>query len=112
MGKKLMEDLKDKGPKDFGEFLTELDLNKRQVDEYVDKTQKELVSYMLAYQTHLDNVRIVVEELKNYQTELGDIRQAKIVLEHWRQFNKFLDENPDYKQEWDTLCMAMRLQES
>lgn len=99
-------------PKDFNEFLKEIDLGKRHVDEYIDKTQKELVAYMLAYQSHLDNVRMIIQELKNYQTELGDIRQAKIVLEHWKQFNKFLEENPDYKEEWDILCMAMRLQES
>ena len=48
------------------------------------------------------------------QSRLNDIPavwEAMQIKNHWETFNKHLEENPTIKEEWDSLCMAIKLTE-
>ena len=98
--------------KDFDKFIQGINLRKYPTNEFVGKTNHELLMFIQKQQEIMEEIRTVFGVLQDYSTTMGDIRQARVVLEHWKRFNEFLDKNPDYKEEWDALCMAMRLQES
>ncbi len=96
---------------DFNKFVNDIDLRKYPTNFFVGKTNAELLTFIQKQQEVLEDVKAVMAIIQDYAT-MAEVRQAKIVLEHWKQFNEFLEKNPDYKEEWDALCMAMRLQES
>ncbi len=98
--------------RDFKKFIKEIDISQKPADFFIGKTNHELLMFIREQQDVLDKINVAFEVIQNYSTTVGDVRQAKVVLDHWKRFNEFLDANPDYKQEWETLCMAMRLQES
>jgi len=37
--------------------------------------------------------------------------RADNIIKHWNVFNDYLDANEDFREEWDALCMAMKLKE-
>ena len=48
-------------------------------------------------------------QIMDDEVGLGTIFDARQIKQHWEQLNKFLEENPDIKEQWDAIMCAMRL---
>ncbi len=110
MGKELE---KSEEEETFDLFIKELrnfDLRKKPSNHFKDMTRTELLMYIQNQHDELRKISDLLIELKWY-ADLFEIRSAKSIMKHWETFNDFMDENEEFKEEWDALCMAIRLKD-
>jgi len=96
--------------KTFLQRLNEVDIRKQDISFLIDKTKNELLEFINKQNYSLNEMKELIEELQDHAT-LFEIREARKIIEHWNILNNFLEKNPDYKEQWDALCIAMRLKE-
>lgn len=110
MGKELEESKESEDLDKFTQELRDIDLRRKSSDFFTNMTTNELLEFVQSQQEQLRRFSELLEELRWY-ADLFEIRSAKSIMKHWKTFNDFMDENEEFKEEWDTLCMAIRLKD-
>lgn len=88
------------------------DLHRRMtyVIESYDRAQ--LFHLLVQLQKKADNFERLRQKVKDLEKEVGEKeRQYQAAIKHWKIFQEHLDKNPSLKEEWDNLCMAIKLTE-
>lgn len=102
--------MSDKELNEFSKALDKVDIKHLEANFFVDATREKMLEFIVKQNNELKGIKFLIDELKIYSS-LFDVRQAHKIVEHWETLNKFLEENPTLKEEWEALCMAIRLTE-
>lgn len=95
---------------EFTEILKTVDLREKSANYFVDMGKAEMLDFIEQQQRELLKVKRLIGELRTY-ADLFEIRSAKSIMKHWEMFNEFMEQNEEFKEEWDALCMAIRLKD-
>ena len=95
---------------EFVENLNSVNIRRKPGNYFVEMNKNEMLDFIDRQQNELLKAQALFIELQSY-TDLFEIRQANIIMKHWKKFNAFMDQNEEFKEEWDALCMAIRLKE-
>lgn len=84
------------------------------IDDLNKLTVSELYYYIQCLQAENNQLTRLLKHYRSHADRLfeqDEVWRAQKIIRHWNLFNKHLDENPSVREEWDSLCMAIKLTE-
>lgn len=102
--------------------IEDYDILKYQKELYQEYSHHELALFTQEAQKTFFDIRNTVfdnnllfknnkEVLERIEEVVEKANEAEIILKHWETLHKHFEENPSLKEEWDALCMGIKLTE-
>lgn len=76
----------------------EVGLRGKEINYLLDMNREELLEFIRVQETVLCTADALIEE-------------QRTMAKHWYEFHAYLDANEGFREEWDALCMAIKLTE-
>ena len=102
--------------------IEDYDILKYNKNKYQEYSHHELALFAQEAQKTFFDIRSIIFDnrfaIKSNKEILAQIKEiiekaneSDVILDHWETLHKHFEENPTLKEEWDALCMGIKLTE-